>query len=499
MNIHRSPAGGRAGRWALGLTLAGILPVLAAPAAASADASLSCRASAARITALGNPPSVNVEPVRANAPATPCASQSAETLKPTKIGPLSADALEAYTAAPSKAGGALAGASQPSLTLGALKIGVQAIQASANVTCTNGDPVLSGASRVVGLTINGTTINIPAGDKPFRLNLGLVDVRLNEQTIANGTLVQRAVHVTVPGVADAVLAEAVVGGSHEACANPAVTPPPGGGTNPRVCPQGSVFEPANDVCVIHLPGSDRVIVIGPPYTGPRGGTVLPLTTARRRYHSPCLFGPGLPYAVVGTNRTDHITGTNRDDRILLLGGNDAGDGGRGNDCVDGGSGRDLVSGALGNDRLFGGSGRDRAQGGFGNDRVAGGTGNDVLRGDSGRDRIDGGSGNDLVLGGSDADHLAGGSGNDRVLGEAGNDVSYGGPGNDQVRAGYGHDRLYGGPGRDFMGAFLLGPTVRLVDGGSGRDTAWVNPLEVRVTRHVERLRVLGVRSRVIRR
>lgn len=86
-----------------------------------------------------------------------------------------------------------------------------------------------------------------------------------------------------------------------------------------------------------------------------------------------------------------------------------------------------------------------------------------------------------------------------MLGESGDDVSYGGGGNDQVRAGYGHDRLYGGSGRDFMGAFLLGPTVRMVDGGSGRDTAWVNPLEVRVTRHVERVRILGVRSRVNRR
>lgn len=505
MNSHRSPAGGRAGRWALGLTLAGLLPVLAAPAAASADASLSCRASAARVTALTpSSPLATVEPVRANAGATPCTSQSAETLKPTTIGPLSVDAIGAYTAAPSGGGAAFAGASQPSLDLGGLKIGVQAVQASATVTCTGGNPVLSGASRVVGLTVNGIPITIPSDDQPFRLNLGVADVSLNEQTVANGQLIQRAVRVTVPGVADAVLAEAIVGGSREACTPPpGGTTPPGGGTTPpgggpRVCPQGSVFDPANGVCIIRLLGSDRVIVIGPPYTGPSGGTVLPLPTARRRYQSPCLSGPGLPYAVVGTNRNDRITGTNGSDRILLLRGNDAGDGGRGNDCVDGGSGRDLVSGALGNDRLFGGSDRDRVQGGFGNDRIAGGTGNDVLRGDSGRDRIDGGSGNDLVLGGSDADHLAGGSGNDRVLGESGDDVSYGG-GNDQVRAGYGHDRLYGGSGRDFMGAFLLGPTVRMVDGGSGRDTAWVNPLEVRVTRHVERVRILGVRSRVNRR
>lgn len=487
----RSHACGR--RSVLGLALAGLLVLFALPASASAqgsaESSLSCRASAARVNALGNPPLVNSEPVRANAPETPCTSQSADTVSPTSIGGLlTAEAARAATIANPREGTAGARVAATTLNVGAIKIGLQGVQASADVRCDdNNNPVLTGASRVVGLTINGTVINIPAGDKPVNLLGGVL--RLNEQTVVNGRLVQRAVHLSVPGVADVVLAEAIADGSVAACTPTSTTPPPG----PNPCPNGAEYDPSRNLCIIRLPGSDRVIVIGKPFTGPSGGTVIPLDQARRRFRSPCLSGPGPAFAIIGTNGADRITGRNDADRILLLAGNDQGDGGRGNDCIDGGSGVDRLSGAIGNDRLFGGSGRDRTFGGSGKDFASGGSGNDFLRGDNDNDRMNGNNGNDFLLGGGDNDNLHGNAGRDRVFGEQGNDVLFGDSGKDNVRAGYGHDRLYGGTGNDFLGAFLLGPTIRMADGGRGFDTLYANAREVSRARHVERIRIFGNR------
>lgn len=74
-------------------------------------------------------------------------------------------------------------------------------------------PVLSGTSRVTGLTVNGQAITLPSGDAPFELNVGLATVRVNDQIVAGDRLTRRAVRVVVPGVSDASLGEAVVGGT----------------------------------------------------------------------------------------------------------------------------------------------------------------------------------------------------------------------------------------------------------------------------------------------
>jgi Ca2+-binding RTX toxin-like protein len=141
--------------------------------------------------------------------------------------------------------------------------------------------------------------------------------------------------------------------------------------------------------VIFLPGGG-VIIVNPPFGGETGGTVIPLGEARKLYNSHCLYGPGPRYAIVGTNRADHIHGTKHAERILGLGGNDHIVGGGGSDCIDGGRGNDYLQNKDGNTRFYGG---------LGNDRIFARNGNDHIWAGNGRNRVSAGRGNDWVYGG----------------------------------------------------------------------------------------------------
>ena len=425
-----------------------------APSPAAAAGRTDCRASAARVTLLDR---IVVEPVRANALSTPCSTQSAETLSPTSIGPLRAAAVVAYTGARGPANGALSGVAGANLTLGSANIAVRTLTAETAASCASGNPVLSGRSRVVGLTVNGQGITLPADDRPFALNLGPVSIKANQTTRSGSVLTQRALEVNVQGAGNVVLAESRSGTDKAACAGGG-----GDGPFPRACPAGSSLDFERGVCIIRetrSDGSTRIIVVGRPYTGPRGGTVVGLETARKRYTSKCLSGPGAAYAVIGSNRGDRITGTNGPDRILSRAGNDRVEGSRSADCIDAGTG---------NDGVTGGTGNDRAYGSFGNDRVTGG---------------------------GHSDRLSGGSGRDTVQGNTGNDVLFGNSGNDKIRAGHGADRLHGGSGNDSMSTYVMGPRARMIDGGSGRDRAEINRSERSRTRSVERMVFLHPRRR----
>jgi hypothetical protein len=391
----------RRGKWAaLGAAVIGLFGMAASAQAADTGGQFVCRASAARVVSFGKPPVATVEPVRANVDGTPCASdQSAETVKPTTIGPITADAVRAYTsytagAKPSVSADAIV--STPRIALPGLSIGIDAVEAHATATCTSAttQPTLASSSKVVNLTINGSTIAIPPNSQPFSLDLSpLVKLVLNEKvTSTAGVVTQRAVHITSP-LADIVVGEAIAGtASGNPCAG--VTPP--GPPGPSPCPLGSTYDAVHNVCVITT-SNGQTIIVGAPFQGPSGGRVISLADARKLYpHNPCVHGAGPNYVVVGTNHADRITGTNKADRILLLGGDDHGDGGRGNDCIDGGSGNDTISGALNNDRLYGDSGRDHMVGSSGNDRIWGGSGNDSVSAGFGKDRVSGGSGNDHI-------------------------------------------------------------------------------------------------------
>ncbi len=325
-------------------------------------------------------------------------------------------------------------------------LGVKAATSSVSASCTAGSttPVINGTSQVADLTVLGAPVALDGlltalttALKPLGF---LVAVKLNEKIVgADGSLTVRALHVKViqgngTPVVDLVVAETKAGYNGPVC-DPTKQ---NDGKNPtgQVCPNGSVLDVASNFCVIKeggIVGSGKPdIIIGRPFMGPSGGTVVPLAIARKKYgKSPCLSGNGAPkYAIIGTNKADRITGTNVADRIIGLGGNDRLDGGRGNDCIEGRSGGDTMSGGLGNDKIYGSTG------------------------------------NDHLVGGSGTDYLSGGSGNDTI------------------NAGYGRDRIFGGSGVDFINMATAGPAAS-ADCGSGRDKIRLNRNETKKIKHCE--------------
>lgn len=298
---------------------------------------------------------------------------------------------------------------------GSVVVGVDAARSAASGSCVSGAPVFGGTSQVTGLTINGRTISadqqltdLTDAISGSPLN-AIVWVKLNEQIKSATGLEQNAVHIKVlkdagsSPLAEIWVAQSKVSSAAACDAGANGNTPSTGASNtgtgmPPVCPPGSILDVRRDVCIIPAGQSGGMgeIVVGKPYQGPTGGTVVALNVARKRYHSPCLYGAGPKYAVVGTNHRDRITGTNRPDRILGRGGSDSLDGGRGRDCMDGGTGGDAVAGGIAPDRLYGKSGRDALNGGPGSDREWGGPGNDSINAAFGRDRVSAGAGNDLV-------------------------------------------------------------------------------------------------------
>ena len=272
----------------------------------------------------------------------------------------------------------------------------------------------------------------------------LVEIKADERIQTANSLTINALHIKVirggTPLVDLVVGQAKVGADGPVC-DPAQQNDGSGDPLGQVCASGSVLDVARNLCVIPAGTSGSSlgeIIIGRPFQGPSGGSVVPIDVARRRYgNSPCLSGSGAPrFAIVGTARGDRITGTNIADRIIGLGGNDRLDGGRGNDCIEGRTGGDNISGALGNDKLYGSSGKDHLNGGPGTDYMSAGAGNDTING------------------------------------------------------AFGRDNAIGGAGRDFINVATAGPAAR-VNCGSGNDVARINNNERRRVRGCERVAVFG--------
>jgi hypothetical protein len=306
-------------------------------------------------------------------------------------------------------------------------IGVGAANSTATGSCVNGAPKLDATSSMADLTLGGTPISLNellAGVQQLLQPLGvLVDIKFNEQVRDGHSLIVRAAHIKLLGsnqavpLADIVIAESKIDTEQFTCDKNHQIP----GINQQICPTGSTYDAMTGLCIIAVAGSgtngagSQIIVVGRPFQGPSGGTVVPLVKARQLYGNKlCLEGKGPAYAVVGTKGRDKITGTNGRDRILGLGGNDSLDGGRGADCIDGGSGNDRISGGIGSDRIIGGAGNDVLRGDLDNDVITGGAGNDKISGGAGADHLNGGDGNDIISGNFGADRIDAGRGNDVV-------------------------------------------------------------------------------------
>lgn len=302
------------------------------------------------------------------------------------------------------------------LNLGAVDtvLGVGAANSTAGAFCVPGSttPRFVGDSRVADVTLGG--VPIPLDDLVSQLTdllnpvLGaIVEIKVDERIQTADSLTIRALHVKIlPDAGSAPLLDLVVGEAKVAADGPVCDPTkqgdePIGPEIGQVCPPGSVLIVARNLCVISAGtngSSLGEIVIGRPYQGPSGGTVLAIDVARKRFgRSPCLSGSGRPkFVIVGTNKRDLITGTNKADRILGRGGNDQISGGRGNDCLEGNNGSDNLSGSLGNDKIYGNKGRDHLNGGPGSDRLSSGANNDTINAAFGQDRVFAGSGRDFI-------------------------------------------------------------------------------------------------------
>ena len=223
-------------------------------------------------------------------------------------------------------------------------------------------------------------------------------------------------------------------------------------------------------------------------------------------------GPGADH-LIGGPAPDLLSGDGGDDLIEGRGGRAVIRFGSVGDEIRGGPGDDVLRGERGLDFLLGGPGADRMSGGPGRDtvsyhrrtapvrvvldnrdndgrrderdlirpdveQVVGGRAGDTLVGNSRPNRLQGGRGDDFIRGRGGRDRLFGNNGDDDLGGGPGPDVvaGAGDPFSFPYHSGEpasGSDRLRGGPGDDRLFS-LDGLRDRLVDGGPGRDRAWVD-------------------------
>jgi Ca2+-binding RTX toxin-like protein len=373
------------------LTAVGVL--CGAVSVDAASAATTCRASAARTIT----PSLTSEPTVANPAATPCTTQSQEAAGAQPVGDATVTNPKASTRAGAGVLAATASVDGANLSGALLPVSVGHVDVTQVVSCQNGKSAASGTSNVDGLTVAGTPVSVIGGQS---MDQTIAGVRIRTNQLSGDT--RQALVVDI-GDTEYVLGEARASGDAcESLVDGISGHGGGGGDLSQVCPNGASYDVASNHCVITTAGVEKTIVVGRPYSGPSGGTLISLAEARQMVKdgklrdSRCLHGKGPNYVVLASKKSDKVTGSNRSDRMLGIGGNDRMDGGRGNDCVDGGTGSDTVSGGQGADTVIGGSGKDHLNGGQGTDKEIGGTGNDTINTGYGADRVDAGPGNDAI-------------------------------------------------------------------------------------------------------
>ena len=425
---------------AAGAIVAAVLPVATSsartlgPQARTAEAiPFGCRASAVRVELGGSP----IEPIVANNATYPCANAggglAALTVPNGAVGNLTAGPAGAFTYYTGSAGGQTApgaaavaqiqGVSIPTSN-GVLTI-VGPVQANASYKCVNDQVVGSGQSTLQVIYVNGNPQHLPAPGTPTTIQLGGgAYIAVNEKLTTPTSITERVLDVHLANGTEIVVGEAKVTDlGPNACAGTTGAPPV-----LEICPAGSTLDVVHQVCVI-IYGSQRIIV-SRPFQGPTGGRVLALGAARKKYHSPCLSGPGPKFAIVATKRGGRVRGTPRSDRILGLGALERIAGLGGNDCIDGKGGRQ---------HIWDGNGKDRIYASAGFNRIGVGNGDDMVNGRNGSDWITAGNGNDRVWGGSGRSRIDLGIGRDRV---------YGGPSTNRVWVASGHALVQCGAGRN---------------------------------------------------
>lgn len=179
----------------------------AVPADTSTTFPFGCRASVARVL-LGQ--AVLAEPSVANKNTNPCLTDTALTGKiqvPTtnpilSVGP--AGAFTSQSGTPTIAPGAAAVADIQAINIptaaGTISI-VGPIEADAAYQCTNGQLSSFAQSTLDVIYVNGVAMKLPAPGAPDNINLGLVDIKVNQQYTTANSITERVLEVTVPSSA----------------------------------------------------------------------------------------------------------------------------------------------------------------------------------------------------------------------------------------------------------------------------------------------------------
>ena len=256
-----------------GLMLGGV--ALSLTGAQAQSSSTSCRASAARALVSGQ---VTSEPTVANPSGTPCATQNQEVAGVQPVGD-SLTVSDPKASTRSDRGVLAAAASVDGAQIG----GATAIA----VGHVDGDPAAvlhEGCDDRLGLLAAWTGSR--SADNPVTIIGGqtidqtVMGVRIRTNQVSGSTRTGLILDV---GPDEYVLGEASAAG--DACASLAAGPGEGGDTPAdRICPKGATYEVSDNVCVISIRGADgsqQTIVIGRPYSGPSGGTVIALTDGSR--------------------------------------------------------------------------------------------------------------------------------------------------------------------------------------------------------------------------
>jgi hypothetical protein len=120
--------------------------------------------------------------------------------------------MSAGVAEDSTTGGNRDASSESSVANAAIAVGGVGITASllssqTDANCLGGPPSLSGSSTITDLEINGETVSISgAPNQTITLLGGLVRVVINEQTRTANSIDVSALHITVGGITDVVVA-----------------------------------------------------------------------------------------------------------------------------------------------------------------------------------------------------------------------------------------------------------------------------------------------------
>jgi Ca2+-binding RTX toxin-like protein len=411
---------------------------VARAAAVNTVAPFGCRASTLRLDLGGTP----VEPTVANSATYPCKTDShgvsTVSVPNGSQGPVNAGPVGAFTYSTGSAGGTVSPGAAATASVKGVVIPTSSgiitiagpVEADASYECVNDKTVGVAQSTLQVVDVNGSPTKLPTPGASTTINLGGgAYIAVNEKLTTPTSLTERVLDIHLANGTDIVVGEALVTqNGTNACTGTSGPPPV-----LEICPPGSTLEVVQQQCVIFYNGG--TIYVSRPFKGPTGGTVIALGAARKKYHSPCLSGPGPNYALVATKRGGRVQGTPYSDRILALGAYERVAALGGNDCVDGKGGHQ---------HLFDGNGKDRVWSSAGFNRVAVGNGNDYVNGRNGSDWITAGNGNDTV---------------------------YGGQGNSRIDLGLGHDHVYGGKGKNRI---WTGAHRTYVNCGSGKNnTAFV--------------------------